>query len=222
MKKRCAALALKKIRSGMVLGLGGGSTIGYLVDMIKETKLDVQIVTPSEKTKQHCINSGLTVLDTAYVSQVDLAFDGCDEVDEELIVLKSMGGIHTEEKIIAQMAKEYIVLVDESKVSKTLSFKVPLTLEVVKEAIGSVIESLKPLGTSALRMSQTSDSYTYTSRGTVLIDFIPQTIEFARLNQRLLMTPGIVDTSLFYKIATGAIVVTETTDYELTGGKSNV
>lgn len=220
MKKRCAALALKKIRPHMVVGLGGGSTIGFLVEMIQEAKLDVQIVTPSEKTKQLCVAAGLTVIDTAYVSHIDVAFDGCDEVDHELTVLKSMGGIHTEEKIIAQMADAYFVLVDESKVSTHLTFKVPITLEVAREALTSV---LKQLPHATLRMSQTSDAYTFTSRGTILVDFTPETTDhLAELNQQLLMMPGVMDTSLFYHIVTGAIVVTETSEYELTGGRKDV
>lgn len=220
MKKRCAALALKKIRPHMVVGLGGGSTIGFLVEMIQEAKLDVQIVTPSEKTKQLCVAAGLTVIDTAYVSHIDVAFDGCDEVDHELTVLKSMGGIHTEEKIIAQMADAYFVLVDESKVSTHLTFKVPITLEVAREALTSV---LKQLPHATPRMSQTSDAYTFTSRGTILVDFTPETTDhLAELNQQLLMMPGVMDTSLFYHIATGAIVVTETSEYELTGGRKDV
>lgn len=223
MKKRCAAIAFKKIHPHMVIGLGGGSTIGFLVDMIKEAQLDIQIVTPSEKTKQHCLEAGLTVLDPSFIATIDLAFDGCDEVDQDLQVLKSMGGIHTEEKIIAKMAKEYIVLVDESKVSSTLSFRVPITLEVVREALTSVLSNLSAKADVTPRMSQTSDAYTFTSRGTILVEFTPNDKHSLKeWNTYLLMLPGIVDTSLFYNIATRAIVVTKASDYELTGGRKHV
>ena len=111
MKKKCALYASKLVKDGMVVGLGGGSTIQYLIDYVKDK--DIQVVTPSAKTALKAQKEGLTVLNTQYVDHVDIAFDGCDEVDSHLNALKSGGGIHTQEKIIASMADEYIVLVDE-------------------------------------------------------------------------------------------------------------
>lgn len=124
MKKKCALYASKLVKDGMVVGLGGGSTISYLIDYVKDK--DIKVVSPSSKTVLLAQKMGLTVLNTQYVDHVDIAFDGCDEVDSHLNALKSGGGIHTQEKIIASMADEYIVLVDESKFHETLAFKVPL------------------------------------------------------------------------------------------------
>lgn len=65
---------------------------------------------------------------------MDIAFDGCDEVDENLHALKSCGGIHTKEKIVSAMAKEYVLLTDETKYFDSLPFGYPLTIEVVRSA----------------------------------------------------------------------------------------
>ena len=126
MKKRCANEALRYIKDNTIIGLGGGSTLSYLISFIKEAGLNIEVVTPSFKTASLCIENGLKVLPTWSVNKISVAFDGCDEVDENLIALKSGGGIHTKEKIIATMADDYILLVDESKVVKRLEFKYPI------------------------------------------------------------------------------------------------
>ncbi|MFQ7057444.1 MAG: hypothetical protein ACLRQX_02315 [Turicibacter sanguinis] len=91
-KQKCAKEALKLIPKSGVIGLGGGSTISYLIDEIKENKLNVQIVTPSVKTKMLCLEKELTVLDPMAIHQIDIAFDGC-EVDANFNFKD--GGIHT-------------------------------------------------------------------------------------------------------------------------------
>lgn len=98
MKKKCALYASILVKDGMVVGLGGGSTIQYLIDYVKDK--DIQVVTPSAKTALKAQKEGLTVLNTQYVDHVDIAFDGCDEVDSHLNALKSGGGIHTQEKLL--------------------------------------------------------------------------------------------------------------------------
>ena len=78
-----------------------------------------------------------------FFNKISVAFDGCDEVDENLIALKSGGGIHTKEKIIATMADDYILLVDESKVVKRLEFKYPIVLEILPESKALVEKEVK-------------------------------------------------------------------------------
>ena len=161
MKKKCAREALKFIKDNSIIGLGGGSTIGFLVEYIKEAGYKVKVVTPSMKTELLCIENGIEVIPTWGVSKVSVAFDGCDEVDKDLNALKSGGGIHTKEKIIASMAEEYILLVDESKVVDKLDFKYPVVLEIFKESKSYVEEMVKKLGgTTSLRSSNAKDGFT--------------------------------------------------------------
>ena len=72
MKKKCALYASKLVKDGMVVGLGGGSTISYLVDYVKDK--DIKVVSPSSKTVLLAQKAGLTVLNTQYVDHVDIAF----------------------------------------------------------------------------------------------------------------------------------------------------
>lgn len=209
MKKKCALYASKLVKDGMVVGLGGGSTISYLIDYVKDK--DIKVVSPSSKTVLLAQKMGLTVLNTQYVDYVDIAFDGCDEVDSHLNALKSGGGIHTQEKIIASMADEYIVLVDESKFHETLAFKVPVVVEVLPKAYSVVKKKLEKLnGNVELRTASNKDGFLMSDEGNILLDVYFDGVQDIRLlNQTLLMMPGVVDTSLFVDILTGMILVND-------------
>ena len=110
MKRLCAKAALDLVPDHGIIGLGGGETISYLAEYIKEARKGVKVVTPSDHTAQVCKKLGLEIVDTKEVKEIEIAFDGCDQVDSDLDAYKSGGGIHTLEKIIAKMAKEYVLL----------------------------------------------------------------------------------------------------------------
>lgn len=209
MKKKCALYASKLVKDGMVVGLGGGSTISYLVDYVKDK--DIKVVSPSSKTVLLAQKAGLTVLNTQYVDHVDIAFDGCDEVDSHLNALKSGGGIHTQEKIIASMADEYIVLVDESKFHETLAFKVPVVVEVLPKAYSIVKKKIEKLnGNVEWCTASNKDGFLMSDEGNILLDvYFDGVQDIDLLNQTLLMMPGVVDTSLFVDIITGIIMISD-------------
>jgi ribose 5-phosphate isomerase A len=211
MKKRCALKALELIEDGMTIGLGGGSTISFLISFIRDAQRDVQIVTPSYSTASLCAEAGLTVIPTHLVPQIDIAFDGCDEVDWSLNALKSGGAIHTKEKIIASLAKDMCYFV--KRIFQDLHFDVPVALEVIPEARLYVSHEVKKLGAEvAERKSSAKDGITMSDNGNLIMDaYFKPTVNLKELNGRLKQMVGVVDTSLFYQIATKMIVATETT-----------
>lgn len=212
LKKECAREALKYIKNDTVIGLGGGSTISYLIEYIKENKdLKVKIVTPSFKTKMLCIDNGLEVLHTCSVDKVSVAFDGCDEVDENLNALKSGGGIHTKEKLIASMAEDYILLVDKAKFSKALTFKHPVVVEVLPDALKYVEKKIKEIGGSpVLRTSSAKDGGTVTENGNLLIDVSFSNVQdIKKLEEDLNSITGVIDISLFTKVVTKVLITDE-------------
>ena len=81
MKQLCAKEALKYIKDDMCIGLGGGSTVGYLAEYLAKEGKRVTVVTPSDDTAELCKNLGLIVLSLEMVEYIDIAFDGCDELD---------------------------------------------------------------------------------------------------------------------------------------------
>lgn len=209
LKKACAKEALKYIKNNTIIGLGGGSTISYLIDYIREDKdLNVKVVTPSMRTRMLCIKNGLEVLHTCSVDKVAVAFDGCDEVDLNLNALKSGGGIHTKEKLIASMADEYILLVDDTKVVNTLTFKHPVVLEFLQDSLSYVEKIVAELGgKSTIRNSSAKDGFTISDNGNLLIDVTFENIaDIYKLENSLKSICGVIDTSLFIDVVTKALV----------------
>lgn len=204
----CARGALEFIRDGAAIGLGGGSTIALLVGLIKDAGLRVKVATPSVKTRQLCIGQGLEVLHTSAVEELGVAFDGCDELDDSLNALKSGGGIHTKEKLIASMAREYILLGDESKRSPRLTFRHPVVLEVLEDGLAFAGKSVRELGgRPSVRSSPAKDGFTVTENGNLLLDaYFDPPEDIALLESRLMSIRGVVDTSLFVGVAVKAIL----------------
>lgn len=198
MKRRCAKEAVSWAAGKEIIGLGGGQTIGYLAEYLKEAGFEGQIVTPSKQTKEVCEHLGLPVTETKEVSHVDIAFDGCDQVDRCLNAIKSGGGIHTKEKIIGKMADEYVLLVDESKVAEQIDFTFPIVLEIVPEAKGYVESKIQEIGGRTSMKSRT-----------LMEVWFAEQKELESLDRELKQMTGVVETSLFYHVAAKAIVAGE-------------
>ena len=211
MKKRCAEKAMEYIKNNSIIGLGGGSTIGYLIDFIKESGLNVKVVTPSFATEKLCHEKKIEILPLWSVNHIDTAFDGCDEIDFNLNALKSCGAIHTKEKIIGQMADEYILLADESKVSEKLTFKYPIVLEILKESIGYAERKIKELGGRAeLRKNSAKDGLTISDSGLVIMDcFFENVKDIEKLHDDILKITGVAEISLFCRVVSKALIVCE-------------
>lgn len=209
MKQKCAKKALEFIKDGMTVGLGGGRTINFLCEFVQQSGMNIQVVTPSYKTALKCKECGINVVPTYLVDHVDVAFDGCDEVDLDCQALKSGGAIHTREKIIGSMADRYILLVDEEKVSDTLEFKYPVVLEIIPEAYLSVKKKVADLGAKVIdRTFEKKDGMIISDAGNMIVEaYFEKGWDLHELNIKLLTMPGIVDTSLFVDIATDALVI---------------
>ncbi|KGP90632.1 ribose 5-phosphate isomerase [Pontibacillus chungwhensis BH030062] len=219
LKQKIAKRALDEIQEGMVVGLGGGSTIKQLVHFLKDSGCSVKVVTPSWETKQHCKGVGLDVVSIEDVSSIDIAFDGCDQVDENLCALKSGGGIHTAEKIVARLADEYVLLVDESKLVPTLTYEHSIVLEVLPQAMEVVLRQLEryPINYSEIRESEKKDGVVVTEFGNHLLDvYIKPRTDHAILENELKALTGVVEVSLFTSVITKAIVGSERGIWELT------
>lgn len=195
----------------MIVGLGGGQTIQYLIEEIKEKNRNLKIVTPSAKTAMLCVQKGMDVVPLQWIHSLDMAFDGCDEVDAQFCALKSGGGIHTLEKITASMAKEYILMVDETKYAQTLKYTHPIVLEVLPEAYSFICERLKALNfIFSYRQTNKKDGFLFSEHGNVLIDvYLSSYIDPKTLYDLLKSITGVVEVSLFVKEVTGILLARE-------------
>ena len=214
LRKLCAEKAMEYIKNNTVIGLGAGRNIACLIELISKAAEDnfkIKVVTPSDNTKNLCIKHGIEVIPTYFVDEVDVAFDGCSEVDENLYASKSGGGVHTKEKLIGSMAKEYILLVDDEKLTKELSCRYPVSLEVVKDSLSYISKMVRILGGDPIvRTTNNKDGYLITDDGNFLLDVKFENIkDFKKLNDNLNNIVGVIGTSLFISEVTKVIVAGE-------------
>ncbi|MDO5410236.1 MAG: ribose 5-phosphate isomerase A [Lachnospiraceae bacterium] len=210
MKKKCAEKAFEMIEDGMIVGLGGGSTVALLIEKLEKQKKNIRAVTPSQDTMELCMKHQIPLIPLEMTEQIDIAFDGCDELDQNLNALKSCGGIHTREKIAASMAKEYVLLGDESKLFPELKFQYPVTVEVIPSARKYVKKQLEQLGAKVTeRRGSSKTGVAVSDDGNYLMEaaFSKEEVEDVKaLNQELNAIAGLVGHSLFYQIAARAVI----------------
>lgn len=210
-RELCAQEATQYIKDGFIVGLGAGRNIFCLVEKIKEKGIKIKVVTPSDNTRSLCIKSGIEVLPTHLVDTIDVAFDGCGEVDSNFHASKGGGGVHTKEKLIGRMAKDYILLVDDSKLTEKLSCRYTICIELIKDSLSYVERKIKELqGVPTVRRSLNKDGYLISDDGCLLIDIkFEEVDDFKRLNEDLEKVHGIVGTSIFIDEVTKVIVAGE-------------
>lgn len=211
MKQKCAKATYEMIKDGMVIGLGGGRTIAFLIEELKNGNKKVKAVTPSEDTMNLCVKAGIEVLPLEFVKQIDIAFDGCNEIDKNLNALKTDGGIFTREKIVAVMAKDYVILADEEKYSDELTFEHAVAVEVIKSAKEYVKSKLEEMGAKVEERSTEMKMGTLVSDdGNYLMNaYFEKGQDVKALDEKLKHITGIVETSLFYNIVSKALIAGE-------------
>jgi ribose 5-phosphate isomerase A len=148
--------------------------------------------------KQHGIP--LTTLDE--VDGIDVAIDGADEVDPQRNLIKGGGAAHTREKVVDSLAKQFIVVVDSSKIVDKLG-AFPLPVEVLPMAIAPVTRALANIGGKAeLRMGVNKDGPVITDQGNMVLDTKFTAIEDpAELEKTINNLPGVLENGLFVEVA---------------------
>ncbi|MGN8069462.1 ribose 5-phosphate isomerase A [Mucilaginibacter sp. 22184] len=216
-KQEAAKAAFEWIKAGQTIGLGAGTTVFHLVDMISsnpELATSLVLVSSSFKTNVYLQEKNLTIKTPAMVNHLDIYFDGCDQFDKQLNALKSGGGIHTTEKILASMASEFILMGDDAKFVPQLNTTYPLVIEILPQALQIVLARLRsaayPDAEIKLRTGDQKDGAVISDNGNLLADIrFTHAPKWQQLNIDLKMIPGVVEHSLFYGMATQAIIAGE-------------
>jgi ribose 5-phosphate isomerase A len=216
LKEEAALAAASMVTDGSTVGLGAGSTIAYLVGFLKQkvkNGMTIRFVTSSFSTLQLLEMNGLPVYNAASLSRIDLYFDGCDQLDRQLNALKSGGGIHTQEKLLASMAGKFVLIGDISKMVEKFDVKYPLVLEILPQAAAYIparIAERYPGSNSIMRLNNKMDGPVITINGNYLLDvFFENWPLLSDLNPILKNIPGIIETSLFYRLGHVAIIAAE-------------
>ena len=148
MKQAVALAAVDQIENGMILGLGSGSTAALMIEAlavkIKSGEIkDVVGVTTSFQGEVLASELGIPIKSHSSVSGIDLAIDGADEVDPKFQLIKGGGDCHVQEKLVAALAKKFIVVVDATKLVGKLNLDFKLTVEVLPSVWKQVQKTLK-------------------------------------------------------------------------------
>ena len=191
-KQAAARAALKHLPKGGILGVGTGSTVNFLIDLLPELQLEAAVAS-SEATAQRLKKLGIEVVDMNSVGGLDAYVDGADEIDRHLHMIKGGGAALTREKIVASIAKKFVCIVDDSKWVGQLGHDFPLPVEVIPMARSAVARKIVSLGGDpAYREGVVTDN------GNVILDVHNLNILNAlELEKALNNIPGVVCNGIF-------------------------
>lgn len=204
-EKRAAGIAASGlVSSGMVIGLGTGSTVAYTIKelgrRVREEGLDILGVVTSYQSEILAIEAGIRLTTLSQNSELDLAIDGADQIDSELRTIKGGGAAHTREKIVSVSAKRFVVVADESKTSTQLDRPVPVeVLPFAKELAANKIRELG--GEPKLRSAVKKDGPVITDNGNFILD-----VEFGVIKNpealafQISAIPGVVEHGIFCNV----------------------
>ena len=214
MKKAVAQAAVDQIQNGMILGLGSGSTAALMIEAlaikIKSGEIkDVVGVTTSFQGEVLASELGIPLKSLSSVSEIDLAIDGADEVDPKFQLIKGGGACHVQEKLVAALAKKFIVVVDSTKLVEKLNLDFKLPVEVLPSAWKQVQNTLINLGGEGnLRMAQKKAGPIVTDQGNLILDLTfrngidqPELLE-SQINN----IPGVLENGLFVNLTDEVLV----------------
>lgn len=216
LKKAAGVRAANEIESGMLVGLGTGSTAAFmlerLAERIRDEGLKVTGVSTSWSTTLYCRSAGIPLLEMGAASHLDLAIDGADEIDPARNLIKGRGAAHLLEKIVASMADRYLIVADSGKRVQKLGEKFPVPLEVIPGAVGIVSAKIAQLGGAAkVRMGAPGkDGPVISDSGNLIVDAkFPPLENPGELAAKLDSIAGLVGHGLFIGMASKVILATE-------------
>ncbi len=212
-KENAAVKAVdENVKKGMVLGIGSGSTVVYAVKRIaelnNESNLDLKCIPTSFQAYNLIIDNGLNLVSIDRYPVIDLDIDGADEIDKNLNAIKGGGGCLVQEKIIASISKNFILIADYRKDSEFFgeNWKKGIPIEIIPLARVPLMKKFEELGGKPiLRMAKAKSGPLVTDNGNFIID-----VDFgivknpSEINNKLISIPGVVDTGLFIGMASKA------------------
>jgi ribose 5-phosphate isomerase A len=158
-KKQAALAALKYVRAGTVIGIGTGSTVNLFIDALAASTVRVSgAVSSSIASTTRLQAAGIEVLDLNEVGSLEVYVDGADEATRARHLIKGGGAALTREKIVAAASKQFVCVVDDTKLVTTLG-RFPLPVEVIPMALRYVSDTLTKLGGRPMwRQGTTTDN----------------------------------------------------------------
>ncbi|MDX5334409.1 MAG: ribose-5-phosphate isomerase RpiA [Gammaproteobacteria bacterium] len=193
MKRAAAEAALEYVESGMIVGIGTGSTANHFIDLLAGMKGRIDgTVASSEASAERLKGHGIRVMDLNSAGQLSLYVDGADESNRHLHLIKGGGGALTREKIVAGASDKFVCIADGSKLVDVLG-AFPLPIEVIPMARSLVARELVKMGGQpVLREGFTTDN------GNIILDVHNlQIMEPEKMETAINQIPGVVTVGIF-------------------------
>ena len=209
-KKRVGIYAADLVKQGMIIGIGSGSTVYWLIEELgKRVKqgLDTIAVPTSMQTAQLATKAGISISDLNDIDKLVLTIDGADEIDPRGQLIKGGGGALLQEKIVAAASEELVIIADSSKLVQQLG-KFPLPVEVIPFGHKQVEQKIMATGScKKISLRKKNNEVFVTDHGHYILDCDCEKIANASaLNTSLHLIPGVVETGLFMNMASKAII----------------
>jgi ribose 5-phosphate isomerase A len=195
-KRAAAEAAAALVDNGMLVGLGTGSTVAYLLPALAERQLDVRCIATSPQTEEAARAVGLPLEPFDSVDRLDLTIDGADQVDPSGWLVKGGGAAHTREKVVAAASDRFVVIVSSDKLVEAIAPPVPLELLPF-----GIPATLRALAFAQLREAPPSPD------GGVIADYLGPVEDPAELADRLAAIPGVVEHGLFAPLLVSEVLV---------------
>jgi ribose 5-phosphate isomerase A len=205
-----AQAAIAPIERGMVVGLGTGQrstrAIRALAQRVQREQLDIRCVATSLATEQLAKQLGLPLVAFDGVESVDYLFDGADEVDHDLRMMKGQHGAITRQRLVAQVAKHATYLTSEDKVVDHLGSKALLAVIIIPFGVASIRARLRNLGLSGVVRTNHEGEVLITDGGGVVLDMRLAGRDVEELASELDHVAGVVDHGLFLAEANQVLI----------------
>lgn len=213
-KRQAAEAAAECVESGMVLGLGHGSTAIFALRRVAQRLAAGELhgvlgVPCSRAVEREALELNIPLTTFAAHPVLDLTIDGADEVDPDLGLIKGGGGALLREKIVAQASRRVVIVVDETKCSPALGTRVPVPVEVLPFACAALLPWLGELGVRPVLRTVEGAPFT-TDQGNWILDCHTGALtDPAALAARLSSRAGVVGHGLFLGTADAVVVAGE-------------
>lgn len=215
LKQKAAHRAVEFVDSGMVVGLGTGSTTAFAVmriaERLKSGDLNNIVGIPTSiRTETLAAELGIPLCGLDDQPVIDVTIDGADEVDPALNLIKGGGGALLREKVVAQASRQNIIIIDESKLSPRLGTRWALPIEVIPFAVKTEENFLKSQGAAViLRRNEKGQPYQTDQNNFILDANFGEMVDPESLAARLNERAGIVEHGLFLGLASDVVVAAE-------------
>ncbi|QJC30389.1 ribose-5-phosphate isomerase RpiA [Enterobacteriaceae endosymbiont of Neohaemonia nigricornis] len=207
LKTNASKIALEYIKKNQnIIGIGSGTTIINFINMLGHIKKNIKgIVAASELSIKFLKKYNFNIYEINHINDINIYFDSADEINNNMQMIKGGGGALTNEKIIANFAKIFICIVDQSKIVNYLGAKHPLPIEIIPQAQAYITRIIQKLGAKVKYRSNF-----ITEHGNIILDIYNlQILDPIKIEKYINNIPGVITVGLFAKRPADILLIGE-------------